>query len=110
MGVRFHEYDVRSRRNIITSSRSIAPCREAVDRLVGEGYGLNIVPELDLLPPGSRASWLEILGDIFEEMLRRGHEVLVVGEDPDEDLKSLELEMLRRGLELPRISCRQARG
>jgi hypothetical protein len=38
-------------------------------------------------------------------MVRRGHEVLLVGGDFDEDLKAFEEELVKKGLKAPRLSC-----
>jgi adenosyl cobinamide kinase/adenosyl cobinamide phosphate guanylyltransferase len=98
LGVRFQALDLRSRKNIVVSTRAFQECRNSIKIYVENGYGLNIVPELDLLSETSKATWLDILGNIVEEMVRRGHEVLLVGRDFDEDLKAFEEELVKRGL------------
>jgi hypothetical protein len=105
LGVRFQALDLRSRKNIVVSTRALQECRNSIEIYVENGYGLNIVPGLDLLSETSKATWLDILGNIVEEMVRRGHEVLLVGGDFDEDLKAFEEELVKRGLKVPRLSC-----
>ncbi len=94
--------DRRSRRTLLLSSTTLRRHRPAVDRWVAEGYGLTVVPRLDLL--GDRPSarvWVQLFCDTIEEMVRNHHTVVVLRSEEDPNLDAVLQALAQREIRLP---------
>jgi hypothetical protein len=105
IGVRIYEMDQRSSRSIVTTLSTINMCREYIDKYVEEGYGINIVPELNLLSDESKSIWIEILCDIIIEMIKNKHEVIAIERPIDRDLRKLIEELNKRKINIDVKQC-----
>lgn len=99
-------FDRRSRRTLLLGSTTLQRCRQAVDGWVAAGYGLTIVPQLDLLDGRpSVATWVQAICDTVEEMVRNRHAVVAVRSEGDRGLDAVLDELARRGVALTVRPC-----
>lgn len=99
-------FDRRSRRTLLLGSTTLQRCREAVDGWVAAGYGLTVVPRLDLLEGrASVATWVQAICDTLEEMVRNRHAVVAVRSEGDRALDAVLDELARRGVALTVQPC-----
>jgi hypothetical protein len=99
--------DRRSRRTLLVSSSTLRRHRPVVDRWVAEGYGLTVVPHLQLMADRPSVHvWVEALCDTVEEMVRHGHVVRALRAAEDDDLDRVLQALAARQVSVPVESCR----
>ncbi|MER3455949.1 MAG: hypothetical protein C4304_03490 [candidate division GAL15 bacterium] len=98
--------DRRSRRTLLLSGATLRRHRDVVDRWVEEGYGLTLVPRLELLGTSASAhTWVQALCDTVEEMVRHQHTVVALRAAEDPDLDKVLQALAQRQVKIPVRPC-----